>query len=217
MRIGITLNEVFRDFLGQLVYTCDKYNKLPMEMRENEEGEEQLLPIEIKEGDITEFDFLKYFTFADKTELNKFLYFEESLEVFGHADQLIDNVFMHFNQFLMDVQDEEEHEIILVSREFNKSIPSTYFFLSKVGCRADKIEFVKNFEDKWDNVDVLVTANPIALENKPDGKISVKVNASYNKDTNADFEIDSILDFIHDEELRNNILNTKMTSYEEID
>jgi hypothetical protein len=202
MKIGITLNEVLRDFLGQLVYTCDKYKKL--------KGE-------VKEGDVTTFDLLEYFDFKDKTELNKFLYFEESLEVFGHADQLKDNIFMHFNQFLMDMQDEEEHEIILVSREYNKSIPSTYFFLSKTGCRASKIDFVKNFEDKWDNVDVLITANPIALESKPTGKISVKVKASYNEDVDADFEVDSILDFMQDESIREGILNTKITSYEEIE
>jgi hypothetical protein len=32
---------------------------------------------------------------------------------------------------------------------------------------------------KWDGI--LITANPKALESKPEGKISIKVNASYNK------------------------------------
>ena len=66
------------------------------------------------------------------------------------------------------------------------------------------------------DVDVLITANPQTLENKPNGKISVKVNASYNKNTPSDYEIDSILDFINNEELREKILNTKITTYEEI-
>jgi hypothetical protein len=34
---------------------------------------------------------------------------------------------------------------------------------------------------KWDGIDVLITANPKALESKPEGKISIKVNASYKK------------------------------------
>ena len=70
--------------------------------------------------------------------------------------------------------------------------------------------------DKWNGLDVLITANPKALENKPAGKISVKVNASYNKDVKADFEIDSLIDFMKDEELREKILNTITTTYEEI-
>ena len=121
-----------------------------------------------------------------------------------------------FNTFLMDIKDDEEHEIELVSREIDKSIPSTYFFLSKTSCRADKIRFVQNYAQKWDGLDVLITANPQALEAKPSGKISVKVKTQYNKDVAADYEIDSILDFIKDESLREKILNSKITSYEEI-
>ena len=200
MKIGITLNEVLRDFLGQLVYTYDKYYE----------------KTDLTQDDITSFELLDYFDFKDKNELNKFLYFEASLEIFGHADQYYDNIFNRFNAFLMDMQDEEEHQIKIVSREFNKSIPSTCFFLSKVGCRATNIEFVKNYEDKWENVDVLITANPIALENKPAGKISVKVNTKYNTDVEADFSIDSIVDFMDDSSLRESILNTKITSFEEI-
>ena len=65
-------------------------------------------------------------------------------------------------------------------------------------------------------MDVLITANPKTLESKPNGKISIKVNTPYNKDVVADYEINSILDFINDEEFRNRILKTKITNYEEI-
>ena len=116
----------------------------------------------------------------------------------------------------MDIADEEEHEVILISREVDKSIPSTFFFLSKTGCRASNIKFVTTYADKWNDVDVLITANPQTLESKPSGKISVKVNTSYNQDTPSDYEIDSILDFIQNEDLREKILNTKITTYEEL-
>jgi hypothetical protein len=116
----------------------------------------------------------------------------------------------------MDINDDDEHQIEVVSREIDKSIPSTYFFLSKTSCRINKIRFVKQNSEEWGDCDLLITANPIALENKPSGKISVKVKASYNKDVSADYEIDSILDFIRDEELRNRILTTITTTYEEI-
>ena len=200
MKIGITINEVLRDFIGQFAYTYDKY----------------IAETGLKEDEITSFDLEKHFPFYSVDELNKFLYSESSLEIFGHADQLHENVMSLFNAFLMDIEDEEEHEIILISREAIKSIPATLFFLSKLGCRAKSYRWVSQYEDKWDDVDVLVTANPRALESKPNGKISVKVNASYNKDVKADFEIDNIMEFMNDS-IREKILNTKITNYEEID
>jgi hypothetical protein len=55
------------------------------------------------------------------------------------------------------------------------------------------------------------------LAAKPSGKISVKVKAPYNSDSSADYEIDSLLDFMKDESLRNRILTkTITTDYEEI-
>jgi hypothetical protein len=127
-----------------------------------------------------------------------------------------DGLMNHFNTFLSDIADEGEHEVILISREIDKAIPSTFFFLSKTGCRATNIKFVSKYEQKWDDVDVLITANPQTLENKPSGKISVKVNTTYNKNTTSDYEINSLLDFINNEELREKIINTKITTYEEI-
>jgi len=201
MKIGITINEVLRDFIGQFAYTYNKY----------------IEEIDITNDDVTSFNLIEHFKFDDINKLNRFLYLEAPLEIFGHADQMSDGLMNHFNNFLTDIEDEGEHEIILISREVEKSIPSTFFFLSKTGCRIKKIKFVLNYDEKWDDIDVLVTANPQTLELKPSGKISIKVKSSYNKDVVSDYEIDSILDFINNEELRNRILNTKITNYEEID
>jgi hypothetical protein len=200
MKIGISLNEVLRGFISQLEYTYSKY----------------VSEVSIKAEDVTSFDLIEYFKFNSVDELNKFLYLEASLEIFGHADVIEDNIMTHFNNFLMDIQDDEEHEIEIVSREVMKSIPSTYFFLSKLGCRADKIRFVKNYEDKWDGLDVLITANPKALECKPNDKISVKINSTYNKGSKSDFELDSIREFFKDQTLRDKILNTKLTTYDDV-
>jgi len=199
-KISISLNEVLRDFLGQFSYTYDKY----------------IGDSNVKEGDVTHFNLIEFFKFDDIKKFNTFLYMEAPLEIFGHADQVSDGLMNHFNNFIMDMKDDGEHEVEIVSREVDKSIPSTLFFLSKTGCRIENIRFVDDYIKKWDNTDILITANPKALEAKPSGKISIKVKASYNKDIQADYEIDSILDFIKDEELRNRILNTKITTYEEI-
>jgi hypothetical protein len=200
MVIGISLNEVIRDTLSQFVYTYEKY----------------IEPTNIKEDEITSFDLLNHFKFNSISDLNNFMYIEAALEIFGHADQMKDGLMTHFNNFLSDIKDDEEHEIILTGKEADKSIPATFFFLSKTGCRVDKINFVMDSRLEWDGVDVLVTANPIALQNKPIGKTSVKIRASYNKDVKADYELDSIIDFIKNDTLRNRVLNNKITIYEEI-
>ena len=197
-KIGITLNEVLRDFIGQLAYTYEKY----------------IGPFDLTEDQITNFDLIEYFKFDTIDKMNKFIYDEAALEIFGHADQLHDNIMNSFNNLIMDIEDEEEHEIEIVSREIIKSIPATFFFLSKLSCKIKNIRFVKNYEDYWDGIDVLITANPKALESKPENKISVKINASYNESNSSDFTLDSILEFIKDEELRDNILNKQITIYE---
>jgi 5'(3')-deoxyribonucleotidase len=199
-KIAISVNEVLRDFLSQFIYTYDKY----------------IEPTDLNGKDITSFNLLDNFKFSDKNKLNSFLYLESPLEIFGHADQMTDGLMNHFNNLLMMIKDDGDHQIEITSREVDKSIPSTYFFLSKTGCKIENIRFVKQDSDEWGNNDILITANPIALENKPSGKISVKVKAPYNENVSADYEIESILDFIKNEELRNKILNTTITSYEEI-
>jgi hypothetical protein len=201
MKIGISINEVLRDFIGQFAYTYDKY----------------IAATDITNKDITSFNLIDFFKFESVDQLNSFLYLEAPLEIFGHADQMSDGLINHFNEFLSEMDYDGEHEIELVSREVNKAIPSTLFFLSKTGCRASNIRFVKTYESKWDGLDVLITANPKSLESKPSGKISVKVKTNYNTDVKADYEIDSILEFMKDDELRNKILSqTITTTYEEI-
>lgn len=200
MRIGITLNEVLRDYISQLAYIYEKY----------------IGQLDITERDITNFNLIEFFKFDDINKLNSFLYLEAPLEIFGHADTMSDGLINRLNTFLMDTKDDGGHEVEIVSHEIDKSIPATFFFLSKIGCKIENVRFVQNYEDKWDGIDVLITANPQALQAKPSGKISIKVNAHYNKDVAADYSIESIVDFLKDEDFRNTILNTKITDYEEI-
>jgi len=209
MKIAISINEVLRDYIGQFIYTYEKYIVPELE----KEGKKYS---EVEIEDVTSFNLLDHFEFGDINRLNTFLYKEAPLEIFGHADLMSDGLMIHFNRFLSDIKDDEEHEIELVSREVDKSIPSTFFFLSKTACLIDKIRFVKDNGDEWGDADVLITSNPISLSKKPNSKISVKINSSYNHDVKGDYELNSILEFINDEDLRNKILNTKITTYEEL-
>jgi hypothetical protein len=189
-QIGITLNEVIRDFIGQLKYVYTKYYGQNME-----------------DIDIIDFDLLKYFKFENEKKFHEFLYSESPMEIFAHADQLHNNIMPKLNAFIADINDYEEHEIIILSRDAHKSRPSTLFFLSKLGFTGDAIRFLNDTAKMWDYVDVLVTANPVVLENKPEGKISVKINASYNKEVKADYELENIFQFIDDEIKFNEIVD----------
>lgn len=212
MKVGITLNEVLRDHISQFAYTYEKYRDTGVD----DEGKR--IEFDLKEYPITDFDFMKHelVDFEDEIDMKKFLYMEAALEIFGHADQTYNNIMTHFNAFLLEMKDEEEHEFELVSREAAMSIPSTYFFLSKTLCKAPNIRFVTAYADKWDGIDVLITACPVALEAKPSGKISVKVNTSYNTDVDADFEIDDLMEFMNNPELRDKIFGTKTADFEEL-
>tara|TARA_R110000796_G_scaffold58413_4_gene134867 strand:+ start:21307 stop:21885 length:579 start_codon:yes stop_codon:yes gene_type:complete len=189
MRIGIALNEVIRDFIGQLKHVYGKY-----------------YGVDLEDVEIEDWDLLKYFKFPSEVKLNEFLYSEAPMEIFAHADQTHKNIGPILNRFIADINDYEQHEIIIISRDAHKARPSTLFFLSKLGFTGDNIKFVSDTTKKWDGIDILVTANPIALKAKPEGKISVKINASYNKNVEADYTLDSILDFVDDEEMFNKII-----------
>jgi len=197
MKIGIALNDVIRDYLGQLEYTCNKYFK---------HGKSDEDKYSLEDYPITEFDLVKYFNFDSKKSLNTFLFEEASLEIYGHASEMSTGLMRKFNTFLMDIEDDEEHEVYLISREAGASIPSTFFFLSKTICKAKNIKFYHNYVEQWDDYDVIITANPEVLNNKPDGKISVKVLTPYNTEVESDFELTMVEEFFDDEDLRNNIL-----------
>jgi 5'(3')-deoxyribonucleotidase len=205
-KIGISLNEVLRDYLGQLIYTYKKYiNTLYL-------SEEEVT--DLKEAEFTDFDFGTKLGFKKNQDFLRFLFIEAALEISGHADQLTDGLMNHFNLFLNELR-EADYDVQLVSREASKSIPATFFFLSKTACAVDKLRFVRKDAEEWGNVDILITANPIALANKPKDKLAIKIKSPYNTDAPADYELDSILDIIKDVTLRNKILNTKITTFED--
>jgi hypothetical protein len=47
----------------------------------------------------------------------------------------------------------------------------------------------------WDEIDILLTANPDLILNKPKNKIVVKYNTIYNKNVDCEYEIGSLKEF----------------------
>ena len=189
--IGITIDEVLRDFVGQLAYTYTKYV----------DGD-----FNLKEDSIVSDDFNSFFKFDNINEFNEFIYDEAALEIFGHADQLHENIMTNFNNFLIEIEDEEDFEITLITEGVSKAIPSTLFFLSKLSCRAKNIKFINEYnEEVLSELDVLVSATPKALNSLSSDKKSIKINTTYNKSVDSNYSFNTLMEFMDSEELINKL------------
>ena len=203
MIIGITIDGVIRDFINKFESVYDKYFSL----------EEENPPIKRQ---IDSFNLLDHFNFTGgRNELNKFMYVDAALEIFGHANELKLNCVEHLNQ-LHNLIEDLGHTPLIISKELNNSKPATFFFLSKLSAKINNIKFVKDYEKKWEHVDVLVTANPITLEKKPAGKVSIKIINHYNKNIGADYTVIDIKELIEDKKTIEKILSTETIEFVDI-
>lgn len=195
MKLGITLNETIRDFIGHMTYVVPKIRNITQES------------LGLNENNITDLDLPKWFGFSSKEELNLLLYSEASLEFFGHPDQLHDNIVNKLNRFYNDLkEDGDDVDVIIINREVGRAVPSTLFFLSKTSCEIPNIVFVNEYDKIWDHVDVLVTADPVLLVSKPDDKKTIKINASYNKNCDGDRNLDSITELFENTSILNELV-----------
>jgi hypothetical protein len=209
MRVGITIDGVIRDFITKFESVYDKYNPLPLE-----EGEEE--SVETPERNIKSLDLLEYFDFSGGTkQLNEFMYVESSLEIFGHAGETKLNSVEHLNQ-LHNLIEDMGHTPIVISKELNNSKPATLFFLSKLSSKVNNIIFVRDFDKKWDHVDILITANPTTLDTKPRSKVSIKVINHYNKDCESDYTIIDLKELVDDKKILEKVLNTETVDFEDV-
>ena len=207
MKIGITIDGVIRDFITKFELVYDKYYPVIDE----ETGDNITIEREIKD-----LDLLKYFKFSGGTqELNTFLYVDAALEIFGHAGEVKLNSIEHLNQ-LHNLIEDLGHTPVIISKELNNSKPATLFFLSKFSSKINNIIFVRDYDDKWDQVDILITASPQTLSTKPSGKISIKVINTYNKDNVSDYTIIDLKELLDDKKMLDKILSTETVEFEDI-
>ena len=206
-KIGIEINGVLRDTIGKFTQLYEKHlidkseNDLSnptyiMDLSGNTEVAllDEPFKYEIL-SDVTSLDLSTHFSFPSKDDLYSFMYEEYTMELFGHAPSTEMTSFNILNDLYFELRD--EYELLIVSNEIGRSKPSTLFFLSKFGCLLEKVVFFSEITKKnmWDQIDILLTADPILLLEKPVGKIVVKFNTSYNKQIKSDFEISSLSEF----------------------
>jgi len=201
MRIAFDVNGVLRDtFLkSEQIYQkfyIDEFDreKTSSFNEETEEFEEDKINDEDFEYSlnlpVTSLDNLEeHFKFPDKDDLFNFFYIDFPMQIFGHAPSVSANTFNILNEIYEELRD--DHEVLVVSDEIQKSKPATLFFLSKYGCLVEKIKFYSNItiNNMWNEVDILITANPNLIKNPLSGKTIVKYETSYNKDVKSDYTI----------------------------
>lgn len=204
-RIGIDVNGVLRDTIGKFGQLYEKHfiesgedqymgQTYEIDMSGNTEMLETISEnFEYKIiSDVTSLNLIDHFKFKNKEELFNFMYEEYSMELFGHAPSTEMTTFNILNEFYFSNRD--NNEIIIVSNEIGKSKPATLFFLSKFGCLLEKVVFYSEItkHSMWNQIDILLTADPILLLEKPENKTLIKFNTKYNSDINSEFEINSL-------------------------
>lgn len=207
-KIGIDVNGVLRDTLEKFDQLYEKHlidkdtegalgQTFELDMSGN------TLPIDSdstdfeykKITDVTSLNLLNHYAFKSNEELFSFLYEEYAMELFGHAPSTEMTTFNILNDLYFELRD--NNDLLIVSNEIGKSKPSTLFFLSKFGCLLEKVLFFSEVtkNNMWNEVDVLLTANPELLLEKPHDKIVVKYNTIYNKQIESEYEISSLSEF----------------------
>lgn len=207
-RIGIDVNGVLRDTLLKFdnVYEKNFIEKngedfLGQTFELDMSGNTSLIDTEIqnfeykKLSPVTSLNLKNHYSFKTEEELFSFLYEDFAMEIFGHSPSTEMTTFNMLNDLYYELRD--EYELTIVSNEIGKSKPSTLFFLSKFGCLLEKVLFFSEItkNNMWDQVDILLTANPDLLLEKHSNKVVVKYNTNYNKQIDSKYEISSISEF----------------------
>jgi hypothetical protein len=205
MRIGIEINGVLRDTIGKFTQLYEKHlidevesNNTTYLMDLSGNTEVALLEESFKYeklSDVTSLNLLDHFSFPSKDELYSFMYEEYTMELFGHAPSTEMMTFNILNDIYHNLRD--KYDLMIVSDEIGRSKPSSLFFLSKFGCLLEKVFFYSEVtkNDMWNNVDILLTANPNLLLNKPSNKIVMKYETNFNKDVESEYTIKSLSEF----------------------
>lgn len=206
-KIGIEVNGVLRDTIEKFTQI---YQKNLIDNNQNEfvgqtfkidisGNTEEITKVEPHNyeilSDVTSLELTTHFSFKNQDELYSFMYEDYTMELFGHAPSTELNTFNLLNEIYYDLRD--NYDLTILSDEIGKSKPATLFFLSKFGCLLEKIVFYSESTKNiiWDEIDILLTANPTLLLTKPVDKILIKFNTEYNKHIDSEYEINSLSEF----------------------
>jgi 5'(3')-deoxyribonucleotidase len=171
--IGITLDDVIRDFSSQFIKLYNDVYK-----------DRQI------DNDIDMYDLLKYF--KDKESALDFIYSEVVLELFGLGEQTSKNCLFNLNK-IKEIFEENGFELIIISNEFGKSISATLHFLGANMCQFNKIIFTKTNQELFDNCDYIVTTNYLLVDNfKDENDRIILIDKPYNKHVDIKYKLSNV-------------------------
>lgn len=167
IRIGIELDHVIRDINKQIV----KYYQMDFDDS-----------IDVDEVNYKDDVLQTVCHFNSRKEVIEFLYENYPLEIFGHAPQIKRTLSRDLNAWLKDLTNQEKYdvEIFFYSlKEYDITIQSSYFFLSKIGSRVRKTIFPKSISELSEYGDIFITANNDVVKgvNKP----TILIKMDFNK------------------------------------
>ena len=189
MKIAFEVNGVLRNTFGKAE---EVYQKFFIDDYVAEEGEEEFeyklnLPI-------TSTTLSSHFVFQDEERLMEFFYVDFPMNIFGHSQSTENSTFHDLNDIYKDLRD--DHELVIISNEIEKSKPATLFFLSKFGCMFEKIVFYNQYteDEVLSDFDLIISAQPQILEKEHNYK-TVKYKTTYNENVESDFDIETLKEF----------------------
>ena len=195
MKIGIELNNIVRDLNKQII----KYYKKDI----NQSFDDKNVNYNVT-------NVIDSIDFKSKKAKFEYMYVDYPYEIFGCATTTHRNLAVTINNWLISLGNKEDdsYDVKLFSlKEEALSIQSTYYFLSKIGCRVREMFFPKDGVEMWNKCDVIITLNERIIDNKPEGKVVVLINKDDNKNLQGkvDLHYDSLFDLISDTEFINKV------------
>lgn len=177
----------FKEKLVDVKYLKENPKEVPAEWyhTKNENGEVK--------ADIHIFD-KKQELLTPQAQLNKFLYEDYLLEVFGWCGKVYSSVPTDIEEIYR--KNQENYIVKIVSLEEHNSIPATLFFLSKIGMHMSDYSFYGDPNRLWRECDICIAANPKILNSKPSNKFSIKVSREFNESCNADKSIINVNELV---------------------
>lgn len=189
--IGIELNHVLRNINRQLLKYYAKAFDPSMDWEEMDDRKDV---------------FEEYLTFVDNHAKNNFIYIDYPYEIFGCAKLIEKNLNVKLTEWLHDISniEEEDIKVVLFSQdEGDLAIQSTFFFLSKIGCRVREMFFPESVDEVWEKCDVVISADKrFFTEDKPEGKKSVLIKREFNESGSeyADLVYDDLKEVFEDKD-----------------
>jgi hypothetical protein len=196
LKIAIDLNDVVRDYYDKFHGLYCSHFGINEEDMVNPDGtvtEGFALP-ELKTNNL--LDYYPEFE-GSVSALNQFIFEEVAMELSANAEPKDLTTFGAMSMFTEAMKDEEQ-DLYICSREFAHSVGGTYKFLGYHRCPINKTIFEGRVENLWKHFDVIITANPGVIASKPEGKIVVKIDATYNTDVEADITYETLVQIMGD-------------------